>query len=40
VRQHRPTDALDALKKATTLDPGNRRFAEVYRIASQIGWRN
>jgi hypothetical protein len=33
VRQHRPTDALEALKKATTLDPGNRRFAEVYRIA-------
>jgi hypothetical protein len=33
VRQHLPAEALDALKKATTLDPGNRRFAEVYRIA-------
>jgi len=33
VRQHRPAEALEALKKATTLDPGNSRFAEVYRIA-------
>jgi tetratricopeptide (TPR) repeat protein len=33
VRQHRPGEALEALKKATTLDPANRRFAEVYRIA-------
>jgi Flp pilus assembly protein TadD len=33
VRQHRPGEALEALKKATTLDPTNRRFAEVYRIA-------
>jgi Flp pilus assembly protein TadD len=33
VRQHRPIEALDALKKASTLDPGNRRFAQVYDIA-------
>jgi len=33
VRQHRPGEALPALKKAAELDPGNARFAEVYRIA-------
>jgi Flp pilus assembly protein TadD len=33
VRQHRPAEALDALKRATALEPENRRFAEVYRIA-------
>jgi tetratricopeptide (TPR) repeat protein len=33
VRQHRPTEALNALKKAVELDPGNRQFAEVYKIA-------
>jgi tetratricopeptide (TPR) repeat protein len=38
VRQHRPAEALDALKKAATLDPGNARFTEVYRIArSELG---
>jgi tetratricopeptide (TPR) repeat protein len=33
VRQRQPTEALDALKKAATLEPGNARFVEVYRIA-------
>ena len=33
VREHRPAEALDALKKAAQLDPANARFAEVYRIA-------
>lgn len=33
VRQHRPGEALAALKKATELEPGNRRFAQVYAIA-------
>ena len=33
VREHRPAEALDALKKAARLDPANARFAEVYRIA-------
>jgi len=33
VRQHRPTEALAALKKAAVLAPGNRRFTEVYAIA-------
>ncbi len=33
VRQHRPAEALAALKKATELEPRNPRFAEVYRIA-------
>jgi tetratricopeptide (TPR) repeat protein len=33
VRQRRPVEALDALKKATELEPGNRRFAQVYAIA-------
>ena len=41
VRQHRPGEALAALKKATALDPGNRRFAEVYRIAqAELAPRN
>jgi tetratricopeptide (TPR) repeat protein len=40
VRQHRPAEALDALKKATTLEPRNARFAEVYRIArAELGPR-
>ena len=33
VRQRRPGEALAALKKAATLEPGNRRFAEVYAMA-------
>jgi Flp pilus assembly protein TadD len=33
VRQRRPGEALAALKKATELEPGNRRFAQVYAIA-------
>ena len=33
VRQHRPAEALAALKKATELEPRNPRFAEVYRVA-------
>lgn len=41
VRQHRPGEALDALKKAAELDPGNRRFTEVYRIAqAELAPRN
>jgi hypothetical protein len=34
VRQHRPGEALDALRKASLLDPANARFAEVYKIAT------
>ncbi|MFO1407896.1 MAG: multiheme c-type cytochrome [Steroidobacteraceae bacterium] len=33
VRQHRGQEALAELRKATELDPGNARFAEVYGIA-------
>ncbi|MFO1395161.1 MAG: multiheme c-type cytochrome [Steroidobacteraceae bacterium] len=33
VRQHRSAEALAELRKATELDPGNARFAEVYGIA-------
>ncbi|HEX4824008.1 MAG TPA: tetratricopeptide repeat protein [Candidatus Polarisedimenticolaceae bacterium] len=33
VRQRRPEEALEALHKATQLEPGDARFAEVYRIA-------
>ncbi len=35
VRQHRPAEALGALKKAAALEPGNARFSEVYRIARE-----
>ena len=33
VRQHRDAEALAELRKASELDPGNARFAEVYGIA-------
>jgi Tfp pilus assembly protein PilF/cytochrome c553 len=33
VRQHRLDEALDELKRATVLDPGNARFAYVYAVA-------
>jgi tetratricopeptide (TPR) repeat protein len=33
VRQHRKAEALAALKRATELDPTNRRFAYVYGVA-------
>jgi cytochrome c-type biogenesis protein CcmH/NrfG len=33
VRQQRKAEALAALKRATELDPSNRRFAYVYGIA-------
>ena len=40
VRSHEPDRALSALKKATTLDPANARFAQVYRIAlTELGPR-
>lgn len=35
VRAHRPAEALSALKKATELAPGNRRFAEVFELAQK-----
>jgi Flp pilus assembly protein TadD len=40
VRSHEPAQALVALEKATTLDPANSRFAQVYRIAlAELGPR-
>jgi Flp pilus assembly protein TadD len=33
VRQQRRTEALAALKRATELEPSNRRFAYVYEVA-------
>jgi Flp pilus assembly protein TadD len=40
VRDHRSGEALEALKKATALDPSNARFADVYRIAlAELGPR-
>jgi tetratricopeptide (TPR) repeat protein len=33
VRDHRPVEALEALKKAAELEPNNRRFVQVYEMA-------